>query len=82
MYEKPDSEWTTFEKILKFMGDHLFDALFIFGIIDTINKYSTGQRGLIFSAIWLIASIWALSFSYDIDAQKYGWGKYKNKKKS
>jgi len=77
MYEKHESQWTTFEKVFKFIGDICFVGIFIGALIQVITGFLVGQRGILSTLILSMAAIWCLCFLWDSFFDK----KYGRKKK-
>ena len=75
MYEKHEAQWTTFEKVFKFIGDISVLGIVFFGAIQVIFGYFVGQRSIITMIAVSLFAIWFLCDAYDDYAKKYGWKK-------
>ena len=73
-------ELTTYQKVIKFLGEAVVTLLPICGLVQAFYEWITGQRGLILSSIIITACIWMICETYDVYAARHGWGKQHSKK--
>lgn len=77
MYEKHESQWTTFEKVLNWIGILSVLGIVFFGAIQVIFGYFIGERSIITMIAVSLFAIWFLCDAFDFYAKKYGYRKKK-----